>query len=380
MLPPESRNEAQAQNLLSTPRPSSSPQVMNIVVSCPNLSKIPPPSLRITLVLFTPHPLGVENVPTRIPSHCTAHMNVHTTRIIPTTPPPAITPNQMHLLFRRSARTPHQRSQRIKGVSIGVPIQLSPSALCVRVVILVHVRGVLSIVVPPLFRHTRECPVALHVRTPDSVHHAWSALLYLVTLISKLYRPALSTLKLHRSWTNGCVSSLRRCQLFRLTAPLSTLTLPYPTLLPVLHLGHPVVAEEVVGASQGFAFALESVSAAMARGAGKATLSTLLSTPPVRCPILGWTMGGRFRLVISLGSLPNLGSPRTGLLTGRWFPVSTEQETLIGAYNHPFQHLRQACRAQKDSYPPFFLLVNRWTAETSQTIFLFCYYSPSPSV
>jgi len=247
-------------------------------------------------------------------------------------------------------------------------------------VILVLVRGALSIVVPPLFRRIREHPVALHVRTPDSVLHVWSALLCLVTLISKLSHPVLLTLKRRHSWTNGYASSLRMCQLSQptvLMTPRSTLTPPYLTLQLILHPDHPAVAEGAVGANRGFAFVSGNVSVvATARGVGRATLRTSLSTPPVSC----WTVDGISRLAVSPGSSPNLGSPRTGPLTERLFLVLTRQETLIGVYNHPLPATSTSMSRTKSSIPssPFFH--ESMDRRNKSNISPFCYRFPSPSV
>jgi len=280
--PPESRNEVQAQSLLSTPRlPSSPPQVMNIVVSCPNLTKTPPLSLRIVLVLSTTLlPRGAENrpnVPTHAPNPCTAHTSAHTTLIIPTTPLPATTRNRMRLLSWNPSPAPYRESQRTKEAVIGAPTPQSRSVRCVPVVTPVHVQDALSTVAPPPSRRTRERPVVLRVRTPDSVHHVLSVLLYLVILISKSWRRVLSILKLHPSWTNGCANSLKGCHLYRLTVPYSRglrsiPTLPYLIGRLILHLDRLTVVAETAGASRGFAFVSESVSAtAVGHGVGKAT-------------------------------------------------------------------------------------------------------------
>ena len=194
---------------------------------------------------------------------------------------------------------------------------LFPPARYVHVVILARAQGALSIVVPPPFKPTREQPAALLVRTPDFVHRVSNAPLFSVIPISKLRRRALSTLKLLHSWTNGCANSLKGCQLSRLTVPhfmgpLSTPTVPHLTLRPI-HLDHLIVAEETADVSLGFVCVLGSVLVtAVARGVEKATLRVCLLTPRARCPTLGWITDGIFRLVIGLGSSPNLGFPRTG--------------------------------------------------------------------
>lgn len=244
-------------------------------------------------------------------------------RITSTTPLPATAQKQTHPLTWKPARTLYRGSRGIKGTPIGVLTLPSPLAHCVHVVIRVRVWGVLSIVVPPPFRHTKEHLAALRVRTPDSAHHASSALSYLVILISKMWPRALSTSKLHHSWTNGCANSLRGRQVFRLTVlysarPPSTPILPYLTLRPVRHLDQLIVAEETADVSQGFVFVLGNVLAiARKHGVERTTLRVCLPTLQVRCPMSSWTMDGRFRLATSLGSSGNLGFPRTGPLTER---------------------------------------------------------------
>ena len=324
MLPPESRNEIQAQSLPSTPRlPSSPPQVMNTILSYPSLNKTPPPSFQVAKVLsITPHPQQVESrayVPMHTPTPYTAHTNVRMTRIIAIAPLQVITRNQMHPLSQTLAQALYRGPQEIKEALTGVPTLLSPSVRCVHVVILARVRDALNTAVHPPSRLTKGRPMALHVRIPDSVHRVLNALLYLVIPISKLRRQPPSTPKPLLSWTSGYANSSRGCQLYRMvavhsTGPQSTQTLPYKVVLPTLHSNCLIIVEEAAGVRRGFV--LENVSAtAKARGVGKETLRVYLSALSMACPGSGRRVDGIFQLVISLGCSANLGSPQTGPLT-----------------------------------------------------------------
>ena len=57
------------------------------------------------------------------------------------------------------------------------------------------------------------------------------------------------------------------------TGPHSSQTLPYPVVLPILHLDHPIAVEGTADVNQGFVFVLERVSVTVvAHGVGRAKL------------------------------------------------------------------------------------------------------------
>ena len=233
------------------------------------------------------------------------------------------------------ARATYRDLRETREALAGAAILLYPSAHYVHVVTLARAQGVLSIVVPPHYRHTREHP-ALLARTPDIVHRVLSALLCSVVPISNLQRQAPSTLELHRSWMSGCANSSRKCQPSRLTTTHSTLPLPCPVGRSSPHPDPPTVAVEAVGVRERFAFVVRSVLAGVREHGGRGeTLRVYPSAPQVRFLLSGWA-AGTYQSAVSPGSLLNTEFPPTGPPKERRCLGLTKQGTLSGVYNHAF--------------------------------------------